>query len=130
MDRRTLAFSIALAYPEYAFAAEDPVVIGQSQNLIDRAGHDDDISADLRDLLRQHQHLNEWVEQLLEDDELVPPHLQPDTVRSFQPMPGPGGPIRAPKYQCPAGDGFTWYQSSVARPVPSCAICQAPLKLA
>ena len=130
MDRRTLALGIALAYPEYAFTAENPVVIEQSRNLIERARHGEAVSADVRDLLGQHPHLNEWVEQLLEDDELVPPHLQPDTVRSYQPVPGPGGPIQAPKYECPNGHGYTWYQSSVGKPVPPCAICQTALKLA
>jgi hypothetical protein len=130
MDGRTLGLSIALAYPEYAFAAEDPAVIEQSRSLIDRAGNDEDTSAEVADLLGRHPHLNEWVEQLLEDDELLPPHLQPDTVRSFQPVPGPRGPIQAPKYECPVGDGYTWYQSSVGKAVPRCATCGRSLKLA
>ena len=77
----------------------------------------------MRDLLRRHPGLNDWIEQLLEDDELVPPHLQPDVVRSYRPVPDSRGPISATKYVCPTGDGFTWYRSPTARPMACCPIC-------
>src|ERR1022692_1031579 len=88
-----------------------------------RTGTGDIVTADVRDLLRRHPGLNDWIEQLLEDDELVPPHLQPDVVRSYRPVPDSRGPISATKYVCPTGDGFTWYRSPTARPMACCPIC-------
>jgi hypothetical protein len=127
MDRKILGLGIALAYPQYAFAAEAPLVIAQGRNLVERAGRGELVEAEVTGLLSCHPRLNEWIAQLLEDRDLLPPHLQRDEVRSFDPLPGPVSPVGASRYVCPSGDGFTWHKMSVAETVPSCPFCSQTL---
>lgn len=39
--------------------------------------------------------------------------------RGFQPTPGLGDPVSAPKYCCPQGD-YTWYRRQVGESIPRC----------
>ena len=84
----------------------------------------------MAELLSRHARLNEWIEQLLEDSDLIPPQLQRDEVRSYAPLPGQQNPIGAPKYFCPSGDDFAWYRMSVADTVPPCPFCGKALSRA
>lgn len=127
MNRRTLALGIALAYPEYAFAGEPFRAVTESREIIDRAGRGDNVDRETAELLSRYVRLNEWAEQLLEDKDLVPPHLQRDEVRSYNPLPGHGEPVQAPKYICPLGHSFVWYRMSVAEVVPPCSFCHSRL---
>ncbi len=81
-------------------------------------------------LLGLHPQLNGWVEQLLEDRDLTPPHLQHRRVRSYSQLPGDGSPVSAGRYICPTGDGFTWHRASVVDVVPRCKICGESLSRA
>ncbi len=130
MDRKTMGLAIALAYPSYAFFGEPPFLIEEARELVTGAQLDKPANLEVRAFLRQHPGLNEWVEQLLEDPDLVPPEWREDGVRSFKPLTGNGKPITAPRYVCPIGEAYVWYQASVGEPVPSCPWCKNQLRLA
>lgn len=85
MDRRTLGLAIALTYPERAFAGESPLIVEHSRHLVERAGRQEAVGPEVAILLSRSPRLNEWVEQLLEDGDLVPPHLQRDEVPALTP---------------------------------------------
>lgn len=127
MDSRILGLSIALAYPEHAFAGTSPSAVTQSEDLVRRAGRGETVAPAAATLLRLYPQLNEWIEQVLEDRDLTPPHLRPRRVRSYSQLPGGGSPISMGKYTCPGADGFIWHRMSVADVVPPCRICGRPL---
>jgi hypothetical protein len=127
MDRKVLGLAMALAYPKYAFIGESDEVIARSRALVTRAGRGEAVTAELTELLSRHPRLDDWVDDLLEDPGLVPRDLQPRRPRSYRPLPGDMSVIAAPRYTCPSGDGFTWYQISAADPVPPCMLCGRPL---
>jgi len=127
LNRRILGLSIALAYPEHAFAGTPSPVVGHSADLVRRAGRGEPVAPEVAALLGLHPQLNEWVEQLLEDRDLTPPHLQNRQVRSYSQFPAGGSPVSAGKYFCPTGDGFTWHRFSVADVAPPCNLCKTVL---
>jgi len=122
MDRRTLGLAIALTYPERAFAGESPLIVEQSRHLVERAGRQEAVGSEVAQLLSRSPRLNEWVEQLLEDGDLVPPHLQSDQVRSYAGLTGMAS-SKPPRYHCPEHD-VVWYRMSVADTVPPCSSCE------
>jgi hypothetical protein len=129
LDSRILGLSIALAYPQYAFAGT-PSVVSESEDLVRRAGRGEAVALEVAALLRLHPELNEWIEQVLEDRDLTPPHLRRRRVRSYSQLLGDGSPVSMGRYTCPAGDRFTWHRASVADVVPPCGICGRPLSRA
>lgn len=127
MKARTRGLGIALAYPEYALATEPPAITLKIRDLAERAGRGEEVDAEAAQILRESPGLNEWVAQLLEDYELKPPHLQANTVRSVEPLPGEHGPIFADRYECRNCGGTVFYRAFVAEAVPPCSFCKREL---
>jgi hypothetical protein len=67
-----------------------------------------------------------WAARVLESDRHLPPELQQIRERGYQPLPGPGEPVDAERYECPEGD-YVWYRISVSAPVPICPTHKSPL---
>jgi lipopolysaccharide biosynthesis regulator YciM len=126
MDRKTLGLGIALGYREQAFKGVPAAVVEEGAELVRRAGGGEPVAAEVVEFLRSQPKLNEWVEQLLEDRSLRPPHLQPRKVRSFEKLPGEPGLVSAPRYTC-QNCGYTWYQAFASDTVPDCFFCREKL---
>ncbi len=122
MDKKVLGLSIALSYPGEAFKNMPPSVVEQSADLVRRASRGEQVAADVTEFLRSQPRINEWVAQLLEDRSLRPPHLRPDSVRSYEALAGDHGRVSAPRYVC-AKDGVAWYQAFEFEAVPECRLC-------
>lgn len=127
MKARTRGLGIALTYPEHALTAEPPAITAKIRDIAERAGRGEEVDAEAAQILRESPQLNEWVAQLLEDYDLKPPHLQANTVRSIEPLPGEPGPIGADRYECRNCGGTVFYQMFVAEAVPLCSFCKHEL---
>jgi len=88
-------------------------------DLIAKAQAGDDVGEQLLAVLTRSPTVHDWAARVLENDRHLPPDIQPITERGYQPLPGPGEPIQAERYECPYGD-YVWYQISVSDPVPDC----------
>jgi hypothetical protein len=126
MDRKSLGLGIALGYREEAFKGVPWSVVEQSTGLVRRAVGGEPVADEVAEFLRSEPRLNEWIEQLLEDRSLLPPHLRPRRVRSYERLPGGQGPVSAPRFKC-MNDDFTWYQAFASEIVPECVFCAAKL---
>jgi hypothetical protein len=123
IDRHTVGLGIAVTYPVEAFSTDEGQLVERCRAMVERAGRGESVATEVQELLRQHPRLNEWVAQVLEDPQHRPPHLQPDAVRSYRPMPGDADSVPARSFTCGLHNGFVWYQRSVANPVPPCPFC-------
>lgn len=121
-----MGLGIALGYPEQAFEDLPDPVIKQAENLVRRAGGGELVTDEMAEFLRSQPELNEWVEQLLEDSSLRPPHLRSREVRSYEKLPGEPAPVSASRYVCVNGD-YTWYQAFTFDVVPDCKFCRKKL---
>ena len=88
MDSKTVGLAIALTYPGYAFSGAPPQLIEEAEALVAGARRDQPYDPEVRAFLRQHQKLNEWIEQLLEDPDLVPPELRAHAGVGFRNVAG------------------------------------------
>jgi hypothetical protein len=122
MDRKTLGLGIALGYPEEAFKGLPTSVLERSADLVRRVGSGEEMAAEVAEFLRSQPRVNEWVEKLLEDRGLLPPHLRPRKVRSYKRLLG-DQTVSAIRYMCVNGDDYTWYQAFASDIVPDCRFC-------
>jgi hypothetical protein len=124
MDRRVKALGLALTYPDEIEAWLAPGMLNQIAKIV--AAPDGE---EITNLLNSHPPLREWVEQVMEDPHMRPPHLQPSVVRDITRPPGDPAPV-VNRYQCENGD-FSWYRASVSDKVPErCPHCHGSLVFA
>ena len=127
MDRKTVALGIALGYPEQALEGLDSSVCERAEDLVQRAGLGEPVTAEVAAFLMDEEELGEWIAELLEDPELRPPHLRPRAVMSYSRLAGECDPVSARRYICESHPEYTWYQASSGVPIPACMICGTKL---
>jgi hypothetical protein len=115
-----------------------PKLVGTEADAYDReiadliakaqAGHD--VGDQLHAVLTRSSAVHDWAARVLENDQHLPPDIQPIAERrerGYQPLPGLGEPVMADRYECPYGD-YVWYQISVSDPVPDCPTHKCTLR--
>jgi hypothetical protein len=78
----------------------------------------------LRRLLDRHEGTRAFLGAVLDDaPRFRPPQARPATTKDagYSALPGRIGPLAAPRFRCPDGDDYDWWQLSVTDPVPACA---------
>jgi hypothetical protein len=75
-------------------------------------------AAEVFRLLMASQPAAEWL--LDFEDVGLPPALWPAGVVRGVELQGDGAILRSARYRCPAGNDYTWYRRSVAKPIEKC----------
>ncbi len=128
MDDRVLGLGIALGYPEEAFRYLPVSVLEEAKELVRRAGAGEPVDAELAAFLDEQLELSEWIEQLMEDPDLRPPHLKGAGDRAYSQLGSRRpSPVSATRYVCVKNVKHTWYRPSVGFRVPACMICGGEL---
>jgi hypothetical protein len=93
---------------------------GQLRALLERAVEGQDVGDELYAVLTQSPSVQAWVGQVLQNDDHLPPELQPVAELEYQPMQGIHNPPAPQRYECPVDSNVVWYRPSVGVPIPKC----------
>jgi hypothetical protein len=83
----------------------------------------DDVQRHLREVLERSEETSVFLEEVLGDTpEFRPPTARPRTMKdaAYKGLPGRSG-VRAPKFRCPVGNDYDWWQLAGEDPVPVCS---------
>ena len=84
--------------------AETEVYDQEVADLIAEAHGGHDVDEQLIAVLTRSETIHVWAARVLENDRHLPPEIQQITERAYQPLPGPGEPVAAERFECPYGD--------------------------
>jgi hypothetical protein len=93
---------------------------GQLRILLDRAIEGQDVEDELYSVLTRSPAVHAWVAQVLQNDEHLPPELQPVTELAYQALAGRGVPPDAQRYVCPVDGNWVWFRPFVGVQIPQC----------
>jgi hypothetical protein len=82
-----------------------------------------DVQRRLRELLERREGTGVFLDAILNDaPEFRPPQARPSTLKEgrLSGLPGRIGAVAAPKYRCPVGNDFDWWQLAEEDLVPVC----------
>lgn len=83
----------------------------------------------IRTVLWSDDTVAQWVEDLFDDPDLLPPDLQRHDVRGpdYRDAPGQVGPIAADRFVCPEKKDFIWYRPFIGDDIRWCPTCKVQL---
>jgi hypothetical protein len=99
---------------------QSSVYDAQIRVLLDRAVEGQDIEGELYAVLTQSPTLQTWFAQVLQNDEHLPPELQPLAELAYEPLPGTRSPADPQRYVCPVDGNYVWFRPFVGVPIPQC----------
>lgn len=79
-----------------------------------------EMAEQLRTLIASDEDALQWVEDLLDDPDLLPPELQEVRSAAYGPALGAGDHIPPDRYVCPVLRDTVWYRREVGQPIPKC----------
>ncbi|MBW4661059.1 MAG: hypothetical protein KME15_20480 [Drouetiella hepatica Uher 2000/2452] len=96
----------------------------QLADLLARANAGETVDNLILELLAETDSTREWMFAFLQKQAL--PESTRESTKGFNPLPGQGSAIAAPKYVCPEGD-YIWYRPRVGVEPPLCPTHNVPL---
>ena len=102
-------------------APEAEALDQQLAHLLAQANTRQPIDNQILELLAGQDSTREWLSGFLQDKQ------QPESLRTFRPLPGHTSIVNAAKFVCPHGD-YTWYRPRVGMEPPLCPTHNLPLE--